>query len=142
MIQFDKKSVKRLEDNFDKIKLLITNKDNSTERKLFKYANDYKTQHIDYATSCVLGDCFHVPCIDDYNVIYDVKCPQNIVDRSIKFCKKYKAEFLFAICGVYGVTVYVKKHNKIKDFDRNKWYRRYSKYFWKKYKIVWTIVEV
>lgn len=129
------------------IDLLITNKDKSTEHKTFNFTNKNFEENENDISRAIINDIFHVDAVS-YNFeyvqdpIYDIKCPQNIVDRSIKFCKKYGADFLFAIAGIYGVVIYVKKRNKVKDFDRNICYRRYNKYFWKKYQIVWAIVEV
>lgn len=122
------------------INLLITNKDKSTEHRTFRYTKDFRFRHINYVTRSVLNDLFH---FDTFGIVADAKCPQNIVDRSIKFCKKYGADFLFAIAGIRGVTVYIKKHKKSKiDYFYDKWYIRYNQYFWRKYQIVWTIVEV
>ena len=140
MIKINNETIKKIDkDSLDKITLLVTKINNITEHKSFKYTNEYNIQNIDFVTNCTLCDLYW---FNDFYSIIDIKCPQNIIDRSIKFCKKYKAKFLFAICGIYGVTIYIKKQNKVKDFNNNKWYRRFNKYFWKKYKIVWTIIEV
>lgn len=140
MIKFDESTIKEIDLNEnDQISILITKKNNITEHRTFTFTRDYRIHNINVITKSTLNDLFWY---DDFNSIVDVKCPQSILDRSIKFCKKHKAEFLFALGGVYGVTIYVKKNKKSGEFCRTKLFLRYNKYFCKKYRITWNVIEV
>ena len=109
----------------------VTTKHNIVEYRDFVYTEYNEAKLINEL------DYYNLNDICDYEMTSQIsfdKCPKNILDKSLKFCKK-AGEFLFIIYEKHGFIVFLKSAKKFPD----KHYWRYNKWFWKKHKLIFDI---
>lgn len=116
----------------DNVPIVITNKHGQSEVKEFVYSNDKWYEE----NECGLYSF-------DMDMNYDwwqftETCPQKFVSKINHYVNKI-GKLDFIVCGEYGVTAFFKTNIK-NIYNRNDYFRL-KEWFWKKYKLVFWIVN-